>query len=186
MRFLALAAAATVGFAALGGVTGASAATFLYSYTSNDGTQAATGTLTAYLVSPGEYEATSGSISAFGPIETGAGSLIANTNPPSTSTSPSGYFYYDDLALPGQNPLITNPGLLFSVGGDEVNIFSNGPGPGTYQFYVNNGANDFGNFALSQISVPEPATWAMTMLGLFGIGAVLRNRRKLAGATSIA
>jgi len=159
--------------------SGASATTFLYSYTSNDGTESANGSLNAHLVSPGEYEATSGTISTFGPIESGTGTLIPNTNPPNTSTSPSGFFFYDDLELPGQNPLITNPGLLFDIAGAEVNIFSNGPGPTTYQFYVNNGANDLGNFAMTAVGgVPEPATWAMSLLGLFAAGAMLRSRRR--------
>lgn len=35
------------------------------------------------------------------------------------------------------------------------------------------------------VAVPEPATWATTMMGLFGVGAVLRGRRKLRdGATA--
>ncbi|MGZ3377922.1 MAG: PEPxxWA-CTERM sorting domain-containing protein, partial [Phenylobacterium sp.] len=151
----------------------ASATTFLFSYTSNDGTQSASGTLNADLVAPGQYDATSGTITAFGPLEAGVGTLIANPNSPNTAGSPSGFFTYDDQLLPGQNPLITNPGLLFAIGGDEVNIFSNGPGPQTYQFYVNNGGNDLGNFALSQVGggVPEPAAWALMILGFGGVGA---------------
>lgn len=34
--------------------------------------------------------------------------------------------------------------------------------------------------------VPEPATWASLMIGLFGVGAVLRSRRKLAAASAVA
>lgn len=34
------------------------------------------------------------------------------------------------------------------------------------------------NLASSIVSVPEPASWAMMLLGFFGLGAVLRTRRK--------
>lgn len=33
--------------------------------------------------------------------------------------------------------------------------------------------------SIATIAAPEPATWAMMLLGMFGLGAVLRNRRKL-------
>jgi hypothetical protein len=37
----------------------------------------------------------------------------------------------------------------------------------------------FGSFDISAVSaVPEPATWAMLLLGFGGIGMMLRNRRK--------
>ena len=31
-------------------------------------------------------------------------------------------------------------------------------------------------------AVPEPATWAMMLMGFFGLGAALRGRRELAHA----
>jgi len=30
-----------------------------------------------------------------------------------------------------------------------------------------------------QVTVPEPSTWALTILGLGGVGAVIRRRRRL-------
>jgi hypothetical protein len=38
-------------------------------------------------------------------------------------------------------------------------------------------ANNSGAFT-ADVSVPEPATWAMTLIGLFGVGAVLRRSRQ--------
>lgn len=103
---------------------------------------------------------------------------------PATSNSPSGFFFYDDLLLPGQNPLITGGGLLFNIAGDEDNIFSNGPGPATYQFYSKNSGAISGNFALTAVAggVPEPAAWSL-MIGGFGLGGMaLRRRRAMVGA----
>jgi hypothetical protein len=159
---------------------------FEFSFTSNNGTLAATGTLDAYANGDGTYTATTGTLDVLIPDSLGltasTGTLIANPTPTGEVLSPSGFFIYDDQLLPGQNPLITNGGLLFTIGGQEVNIFSNGVSPGasggTYQFYSNDGNFDFGNFAMSPAPVPEPFTMG---LGLAGIGiAVKRRKNKLA------
>lgn len=42
------------------------------------------------------------------------------------------------------------------------------------------------NYAFSIAGVPEPETWATMLLGLLGVGAVLRGRRKLARAAAVA
>ena len=44
------------------------------------------------------------------------------------------------------------------------------------------------SFEIASISaaVPEPATWAMMIMGLAGVGAALRNRRKLVAAAAVA
>lgn len=80
--------------------------------------------------------------------------------------------------------MITNDGLLFSVGGYEVNIYSNGPGPDTYSLLsYGNGAyttEAHGNFALSQVAgaVPETATWVMMVAGFGLVGASVRRRSR--------
>ena len=81
--------------------------------------------------------------------------------------------FYSDRAA------VSEGRLLFDIGSAEVNIFSNGPGPGTYQFFRNNGANDFGDFALTEVAVSEPATWAMMLFGVGMIGGEACAARKL-------
>jgi hypothetical protein len=162
----------------------ASAATFLFSFTGEGGMEGASGTLQATANGDGTFTATSGTITAFGPEAAGAGTLIADPSAPAGALSPSGFFNYDDQLLAGQNPLVTNDGLLFDVGGAEVNIFSNGPGPGTYQIYNNNGSNVLGDFALSPSGIPEPANWALMLVGFGAMGATMRSRRRSIAATA--
>ena len=177
--FLALGAAMALGAMA----SSASAVTFLFSYTGDGGANGASGTLQATANGNGTYTATSGTITAFGPVVSGSGVLTPDPTAPAASFSPSGFFIYDDQLLPSQNPLLSNPGLLFDVGGAEVNIFSNGPGPDTYTLYNNDGANVNGDFALSA-AVPEPATWALMLAGFGLAGAAARTSRKRAVVTA--
>jgi len=44
-------------------------------------------------------------------------------------------------------------------------------------------ANGGGNFSAVPLAVPEAATWTMMIVGFGGMGAVLRNRRRLAPAS---
>jgi hypothetical protein len=101
-----------------------------------------------------------------------------------------GVFAWDNVVYttPGPNqPYLDNLGLLFHVGGQEINIY-NGTGgccgivyPGIYPNgdiaagSSNNSGGDAGTFTLS---VPEPATWAMMLLGVTLIGAGLRLTRR--------
>jgi hypothetical protein len=159
------------------------ATTFLFSYSGDGGANGASGTLTATANGDGTYTATTGTITEFGPVATGVGTLIANPAAPAQSTSPSGAFYYDDQLLPMQNPLLLNGGLLFDVAGSEVNIFSNGPGPDTYTLASQAGASTNGDFALSA-AVPEPATWGLMLVGFGLAGAVARSSRERAAVAA--
>ena len=162
----------------------ASAVTFLFSFTGDASMNGASGTLDATANGDGSYTATSGTVTTFGPVAgTGTGVLIANPSAPAAQNSPSGYFTYDDQLFPGQNPLINNNGLLFSVNGHEINIFSNGPDNGAgsnYEIYSDNGTFQTGNFALSPVEggVPEPASWALMLTGFGLAGAAVRASRK--------
>ena|SRR5579862_1593232 len=172
---------AYLGVAALALLLGAAspAQATQYTFTYNDGTSIANGTLTATANGDGTYTAISGTLDVTAGQDGSSGGTIYNLffNPNGTgqSTSPSGYFYYDNQLLPAQDPLITNNGLLFTGHGIEINIFSNGPGP-NYQFYDNTGFTSYpGAFTLA--AVPEPAYAQMAgMLALGGIG-ILRHRR---------
>jgi hypothetical protein len=74
-----------------------------------------------------------------------------------------------DLVAQGLEPAIVNG--QFAVPGDFVlETFSNG---------VTVGGGSAGNLAVPVLApVPEPGTWAMLMLGLFGVGALARGARK--------
>jgi hypothetical protein len=172
---------------ATGGVKGADPQ-FIFSFTSNDGTTTAFGTLNATANGDGTFTAISGTGTEASAGYTGGISLIANPSPPGSTSSPSGFFTYDDQLLPGQNPLITNGGLLFSPTGSaaftELNIFSNGPGPGTYTLYDNTGFNLNGNFSLSQVVVPEPASLTLLGLGVTGLAFYALRKRRTRPASS--
>jgi hypothetical protein len=154
--------------------TAASATDFLFTFSGDSAVNGASGMLSATANGDGTYTATSGTISAFGDVASGTGALIANPNGTAVSNSPSGYFNYDNQLFPDSTVKLTNAGLLFNIGGSEVNIFSDA----SYVIYKNNGANVTGNFSLSEVAaVPEAATWTMMILGFGMIGAGSRYRR---------
>ena len=71
------------------------------------------------------------------------------------------------------------------------NIWGNGPGNYTYfnnyagPFPAVNGTLD--SFVVTQIAaVPEPSTWAMMILGFFGVGFMAYRRRNQHAALSAA
>ncbi|HEY2052202.1 MAG TPA: PEP-CTERM sorting domain-containing protein [Caulobacteraceae bacterium] len=56
-------------------------------------------------------------------------------------------------------------------------IHSLGLTPGTYTWTWNSGANSY-VLVIPPATVPEPAAWTLTLIGLAGLGAALRSRRK--------
>jgi hypothetical protein len=62
---------------------------------------------------------------------------------PAATTSPSGFFTYDDLLYPSVDPGIDLQGLLFIGSGLEINLFSNGADD--YEFYDNTHYNNAGD-----------------------------------------
>jgi hypothetical protein len=107
-------------------------------------------------------------------------SLYPYPSPFNPSLSPLGDFFYDDVLSPGQDPPITNAGLLFvGPSGIEVNIFSNGPGQDDDQEYLNNGNSVSGTFNITSRKLPEPgvASLLFTMLaGVGGLAGFLKKR----------
>lgn len=71
----------------------------------------------------------------------------------------------------------------FPCGGQVADNFAQSTG-GLYATYGDTSAyvtdwavgSQFTNYAF--LAAPEPATWASLMLGLFGVGALLRQRRR--------
>ncbi|HMD54999.1 MAG TPA: hypothetical protein VKJ65_10665 [Phycisphaerae bacterium] len=150
-----------------------------FSDVAEGGSTVGSGWVSVDLISTGVYEATDGSftINSGGALDAGTYSLLLNPNPPDESTSPSGYFYFDNQVSPDTDPFLDNGGLLFGSGSTEINLFSNAGDVPEYQLYENTGANVLGDATIDTISAaPEPST---VMLGLPCIAALRllgRNR----------
>lgn len=73
--------------------------------------------------------------------------------------------------------------ILLQVGAGAGAQGFNAPlGPGTYSVWIQETGTGTANYAFNFLvaSVPEPATWAMMIVGFGAIGVSLRRRRKLA------
>ena len=170
----------------------------LFTYTfSIAGADSGTGLLNGTDLGGGQFLITSGSLdvtsSSNGGAAIGTWSLIPNPVGPSVWTSPDGAFNINNVIYTGSNPTLDGWGLLFGNGAsEELNIWGNGadnysfwvftPGVG-YTIADNDGAP--GSFSVAPLveiesfeaAVPEPATWAMFLLGFGAIGFMLRSGR---------
>jgi hypothetical protein len=185
----------------------------LFSYQDPNGTVSGDFTLTASAIAndPGAYIATGGSLNLIAPVADGiAGTyqIIPNYSGINQQYSQTGMFIYDDIVMPGSNPVVTNPGLLAFGGpqtgwtpeghGAELNLFSDGPN--TYDLYTStNGSYTYsyvfttpsGSISAdivstpsvhsghSLIAAPEPSTWAIMAGFLLIILCMGRSREAI-------
>lgn len=159
--------------AALGSVAFAANAT-VYDFSYVDGADHVTGTFTTNA----SNTVVSGS-AAF--TTTALGDFTAPLAPGSGS---DGSFIWDNK-FP-----VDNPGLLFEIASTEINIFTN---PGVFagvgvtsdvNFYA--GPIASGSYPIDDpcgiltiAAAPEPAAWALMLIGIGGLGAALRSTRRL-------
>jgi len=100
------------------------------------------GTLNTTDVGGGEFNATAGFLTVTGGRDVGSYPLYPGG--PGVTSSPSGFFVYDNDLFPSMDPLIdTVGGPLFISGSLEINLFAYGPD--SYSFYDNTGYNNTGS-----------------------------------------
>jgi hypothetical protein len=193
---LAWLAGMALGLALVAAAAPAEATTWMVTYTASAGAPASA-TLTVDVAdvinAVGGYDVTSVSGAVDGDTVTG---VITNPSQPFQWWTSDGLFIVDNVAYPTA-PFFSNAGLFFAgASGAEYNLFSDDSA--TYELYkaqsgVGYLANSVGAVttvkapqigALGPVgdapgggAVPEPAGWALMILGLGAVGGLLRRRR---------
>lgn len=186
LRFLAAGFAGALALAA----SQAQASTWLLNYVSTSGApMTADLTLTAsdILNAVGGFDVTGLTGAVNGDAVTG---LIANPSQPLWSYSADNLFMIDNVFFQAA-PHVSWYGLFFAgASGNEYNLFSDNTS--TYELYraksgVGYLGNSTGTLAIAAAlppernpflgGVPEPATWALMIVGFGAVGAQLRRRR---------
>jgi hypothetical protein len=112
-------------------------------------------------------------------VDSATGSLSGTFNGVSLSgtiTSLNTDFLGDDeLIFPSTSSLVDDHGIAFNLSdGQRVDISSGSGG-----FYNVESDNTFGAATLTlTAAVPEPSTWAMMILGFFGVGFMAYRRKQ--------
>jgi hypothetical protein len=133
------------------------------------------GTLTTGAADGGGFDVTALTGSLDDPT-IGVNAAISSFTPGSGN---DGVFQWDNVVYTNSTPHLDNGGLLFDVGNQEINIYNLGGGFPNGDIAAgssNNYGGDQGTFNIS--AVPEPASWAMVLLGVGLIGGGLRVARR--------
>jgi PEP-CTERM motif len=167
---------AALATAALFTITTSNAATYKFTFQSNDAELTATGEFTVN--SANEATGVSGAVA--GLTNQTISGVTANPSFPNSSTSPDGLFIYDNLYSP-TGMAFDYSGLLFTTAdnpGGYWNLWASSPG--TYSLYESAGGSypieETGT--LSVAGAPEPSTWAMLALGFVALSFVGRRRQR--------
>jgi len=113
----------------------------LFDFAFSNGIDAGNGSLNTTDNGDGLFLATAGTLTVTAGQDVGSYQLYPGG--PATTSSPSGFFTYDDLLYPSVDPEIDLQGLLFIGSGLEINIFGNGAD--SYEFYDNTNYNNAGD-----------------------------------------
>jgi hypothetical protein len=171
MNFKALAVAAV---AAIAAVAPANAATFLLTYTATSGAPLPT-TASLTITTSNHHNAAGGFdiLSASGTVNGVAISGLAPLNPAGFNTD-NVYFAAD--------PILTSSGLGWTTAIGTGNLWGNSPG--SYSLYEFDGNSYYiaTTGTLSTNAVPEPATWALLMIGFGMVGVAARRRKAIVAA----
>jgi hypothetical protein len=174
MKLRAIAAAAAIG-AVAAMASAAHATSYVWSF--SDATYSASGTLTT---DPTNVLVVSGGGTITGPSLSDTLTLFPNPTPGNQNVSPDGNWFFDNV-LP-----LDFFGLLFTGATNPFyNVFANGGGGSLGISFADESTYNYDGGIVGQLTVtavPEPAAWAMMLLGFGGLGAALRSRRKLAVA----
>jgi hypothetical protein len=113
----------------------------LFDFAFENGTDAGNGSLNTTDDGDGLFLATAGTLTVTAGQDIGSYQMYPGG--PAITTSPSGFFNYDNLLYPSVDPGIDLQGLLFIGSGLEINLFSNGAD--SYEFYDNTMYNHAGD-----------------------------------------
>lgn len=142
------------------------------------------------LLSTGAADSGGFDITSFSGTIGGAPVALLGGDPGAPVISPSGGFEIDNILYTSADPLLDTWGLLFSIAGEEGNVWGNGV-PGSYSYYTYNGSSyDYSNNSVSftltaasggdtsTVAAPEPSTLAIFAVGLFGYQLTYRRRSR--------
>jgi hypothetical protein len=187
LRVISMRRLCLVGFAlALGQLACAStAAAKVYDWTFTNASNVVEGhgTLTATTADGGGFDVTALSGFVNDPTVGVDGPVTSFT----AGSGNDGVFVWDNVVYT-LAPFVDNLGIVVDAGGQEINIYNATGGccsvvyPGGFPLgetlagSSNNTGGDHGTFSL--VAIPEPATWAMMLLGAGMIGGGLRMARR--------
>jgi hypothetical protein len=158
-------------------VTTSNAATYKFSFQSNDAELTATGEFTVNAAD----QVTSVFGAVAGLTNQVTSGVTANPSFPSASYSPDGSFIFDNLYSP-TGMAFDYSGLLFTTAenpGGYWNLWASSPG--AYSLYESAGSYNYPiqeTGTLSVAGAPEPSTWAMLALGFAALSLVGRRRQR--------